>query len=107
VRTRKEARSAFTVCAQIRREREAYYDILGRTQRETMDVTAWIDWFLGCFGRAIEGARENLSSVLRKARFWDRIGELALNERQRMMLNRLLDGLAVVTCPKRSPQYLG
>jgi Fic family protein len=82
----------YSMSAQIRQERKDYYDILQRTQDETMDVTLWMEWFLGCLGRAIEGAQGALSSVLSKVRFWESIADIALNDRQRMMLNRLLDG---------------
>ena len=78
--------------AQIRQERSAYYDILEQTQQGTMDVTPWMEWFLGCLGRAIDGAQETLSTVLSKARFWDRLKDLKLNGRQRLVINRLLDG---------------
>jgi Fic family protein len=57
-----------------------------------MDVTAWMAWFLGCLGRAIDGAQVTLGSVFEKARFWDRIQKVQLNERQRLVINRLLDG---------------
>jgi Fic family protein len=57
-----------------------------------MDVTPWMDWFLGCMGRAIGGAQTILSGVLAKARFWERVRGVPLNERQRLVLNRLLDG---------------
>ena len=82
----------YSMSAQIRLERNAYYDILQRTQDETMDVTAWMEWFLACLGRAIDGAQVALSSVLAKARFWESIAGVSLNERQKMMLGRLLDG---------------
>ena len=78
--------------AQIRKEHKAYYDILESTQRGTLEVTEWMEWFLGCLGRAIDGAQEILSGVLAKARFWERIRDVTLNERQRLVLNRLLDG---------------
>lgn len=81
----------YSMSAQIRQERKAYYDILQHTQLGTMDVSDWMDWFLGCLGRAIEGAQESLSSVLEKAKFWESVAGLALNDRQRMVLNRLLD----------------
>lgn len=51
-----------------------------------------MQWFLSCLDRAIEGAQATLSSVLNKARFWQTRREEQLNERQRLMLNRLLDG---------------
>jgi Fic family protein len=82
----------YSMSAQIRQERKDYYEILQRTQDETMDVTPWMEWFLACLGRAIEGAQGALSSVLSKVRFWESIADIALNDRQRMMLNRLLDG---------------
>ena len=82
----------YSMSAQIRQERNAYYDILEHTQKGSMDITPWMEWFLGCLGRAIDGAQETLSSVLAKARFWERIQGIPLNERQRQVLNRLLDG---------------
>jgi Fic family protein len=82
----------YSMSAQIRHERNAYYHILEQTQKGTMDVTPWLDWFLGCLGRAIDGAQDQLAAVLAKARFWERIQGVPLNERQRLVLNRLLDG---------------
>ena len=82
----------YSMSAQIRQERSAYYDILEQTQKGTMDVTPWMEWFLGCLGRAIDGAQDTLSVVLDKARFWERITDVQLNERQRLVINRLLDG---------------
>ncbi len=83
----------YSMSAQIRLERNAYYDILELTQKGTMDVTPWMEWFLGCLGRAIDGAQDTLSVVLDKARFWERIQDVQLNDRQRLVINRLLDGL--------------
>jgi len=51
-----------------------------------------MDWFLGCLGRAIEDAQDTLGTVLSKARFWEAVGDFPINERQRLVLNRLLDG---------------
>jgi len=82
----------YSMSSQIRQERRDYYDILEATQKGTMDVTPWMDWFLECLGRAIDGAQTALSSVLDKARFWERIQRVTLNDRQRLVLNRLLDG---------------
>jgi Fic family protein len=78
--------------AQIQKEHKDYYDILERTQKATMDVTPWMEWFLGCLGRALDGAQETLSAVFAKARFWERIKDVKLNDRQRLVINRLLDG---------------
>lgn len=81
----------YSMSAQIRQERHAYYDILEETQKGTMNITPWMEWFLGCLGRAIDGSQTTLAAVLAKARFWDAIAGVAINDRQRLMLNRLLD----------------
>jgi Fic family protein len=77
---------------QIRQERNDYYDILERTQKGTLDITPWLSWFLGCLGRAFEGTEVALGKVRRKARFWHTHAKARLSERQRDILNRLLDG---------------
>jgi Fic family protein len=59
----------YSMSAQIRQERAAYYDILEQTQKGGMDITPWMAWFLGCLGRAIESAQSTLGTVLAKARF--------------------------------------
>lgn len=82
----------YSMSAQIRIERQAYYDILERTQKATLDVTPWMRWFLGCLGRAFDGTETTLHAVLRKARFWESHAGLPINERQRDVINRLLDG---------------
>lgn len=82
----------YSMSAQIRQERHAYYDMLEETQKGTMNITPWMEWFLGCLGRAIDGAHTTLAAVLAKARFWDAIAGVAINDRQRRVLNRLLDG---------------
>jgi len=83
----------YSMSAQIRIERNFYYDILERTQKGSMDITPWMEWFLGCLGRAIDGAQDTLSVVLDKARFWERVQDVQLTDRQRLVINRLLDGL--------------
>jgi Fic family protein len=82
----------YSMSRQIRQERNDYYSILEATQRDGLDITSWLDWFLGCLGRAFTGAETTLASVLRKSRFWEQHVGASLNERQRGMLNRLLDG---------------
>lgn len=82
----------YSMSAQIRLERSDYYDILEHTQKATLDVTSWMEWFLGCLGRAFDGTETTLAVVLRKARFWERHALVAINDRQRAILNRLLDG---------------
>jgi Fic family protein len=88
----RSAQRFYSMSAQIRQERAAYYDVLERTQRGSLDVTPWIAWFLDCLGAAIDGAREMLRGVLRKARFWQAAAAVQINERQRLVLNRMLDG---------------
>ena len=82
----------YSMSAQIREEREEYYNILERSQKATLDVTTWMEWSLACLGRAIDGAQTTLSAVLHKARFWQSVRDVPINERQRLLLNRLLDG---------------
>ena len=82
----------YSMSAQIRQERSAYYHILEQTQKGSLDITPWLDWFLVCLGRAIDGAQATLGTVLHKARFWQALSSVPINERQRTMLNRLLDG---------------
>jgi Fic family protein len=82
----------YSLSAQIRLERMDYYATLERTQKGDLDVTAWLQWFLACLDRAFNGAEDILAGVLRKARFWEAVARQPLNERQRQMVNRLLDG---------------
>jgi Fic family protein len=91
-RSENSSQRFYSMSAQIRQEHRTYYEILEKTQKDGMDITPWLNWFLGCLGRAIDGAEMLLGSVLAKARFWEAIGETPVNERQRRILNRLLDG---------------
>jgi Fic family protein len=88
----KSAQRFYSMSAQIRQERSAYYDILEKTQKGTLDITDWLQWFLGCLDRAFDATEATLAVVFRKARFWEKHAETPLNERQRLVLNRLLDG---------------
>ena len=85
----------YSLSAQIQRERKAYYDILERTQKQSLDVTEWLAWFLETLHRAVDQAQHTLDAVLAKTRFWQRCaapGSAPLNERQVKLVNRLLDG---------------
>ncbi|WP_208607015.1 Fic family protein [Burkholderia metallica] len=82
----------YSLSAQIQRERNAYYDVLERTQRGSLDVTEWLAWFLTALGRAVDHAHVTLDAVLVKARFWQRCAGFAMNERQVKVMNRLLGG---------------
>jgi len=82
----------YSMSGQIRVERKAYYDVLEATQKGDLDITGWLEWFLGCLGRAIDGAEKILAAVLMKARFWEAHAGQQFNARQRNILNRLLNG---------------
>jgi Fic family protein len=91
-RSENSSQRFYSMSEQIRKECNSYYDILERTQKGTMDVTQWLIWFLNCLDRAIDNAQNILAAVLAKARFWEHIREISLNERQTHILNRLLEG---------------
>ncbi len=82
----------YSMSAQIQSERKTYYDMLESTQKGDLDITPWLAWFLGCLDRAFSGAETILAAVLEKADFWKRHATAQINDRQRDMLNRLLDG---------------
>ena len=82
----------YSMSSQIRLERAAYYKILENTQKGSLDVTSWMEWFLACLGRSVDSAQTTLSAVLNKAEFWDAASAWEINERQRLVLNRLIDG---------------
>ena len=91
-RSEQSPKRFYSMSSQIRNERNDYYDILERTQKNILDVTPWMQWFLGCLDRAFDGAEATLASVLRKARFWEVHAGESFNDRQRKVVNRLLDG---------------
>lgn len=91
-RSEKSPQRFYSMSAQIRQERNAYYDILEETQKGDLDITSWLEWFLQCLGRAFDGAETILGTVLLKARFWKVHAGESFNDRQRKILNRLLDG---------------
>ena len=83
----------YSLSTQIEAEKKQYYLNLEQSQKGGTDITSWLEWFLGCLGRAVAGAEEGLASVLRKAKIWERINNQSpVNERQRVVINRLLDG---------------
>jgi Fic family protein len=83
----------YSMSAQMRQERDAYYGGLEQTQKGTLDITERLDWFLGCLDRSFDEAKETLAAVFRKARFWGSHGGASFNERQNLMLNKLLEGI--------------
>jgi Fic family protein len=91
-RSERTAQRFYSMSAQIRIERNAYYVMLEKTQKGGLEITEWLDWFLVCLDRAFDGAETILASVLQKARFWDAHSGESFNERQRTLINRLFDG---------------
>lgn len=81
----------YSLSSQIESERKDYYRQLEQQQRGTPEITAWLEWFLDCLGRAISSAETSLSKVCFKARLWDKIHSKPVNERQREILNRMLE----------------
>ena len=82
----------YSMSAQIRLERNAYYDMLEKTQKDGLDITPWLEWFLGCLDRAIDGAEHTLAGIFHKAHFWEAHTHKPFNKRQRALINRLFDG---------------
>ncbi len=91
-RSERSAQRFYSMSSQIRLERNDYYAVLEKTQKDGLDVTPWLEWFLGCLGRAFDGAEQILSHVLLKARFWQMHSNQSFNDRQRSMINLLFDG---------------
>ena len=83
----------YSMSAQIRKERKQYYEILESTQKGNLDITNWLLWFLNCLMNALLSTESILSKVLFKAEFWNKHSKIILNERQRLLLNKLIDGL--------------
>ncbi len=82
----------YSLSGQIRRERASYYGSLERTQKGDLDITARLLWFVACFAKALDEAERTCAGVLRKAEFWQQHVLTPLNERQRAIINRFLDG---------------
>lgn len=82
----------YSMSTQIEAERKNYYMELESAQRGDVDVTRWLSWFLGCLGRAIDNADKIVAAVLFKVNLWQRIQGRPVNDRQRLVINRLLDG---------------
>ncbi|HMT06394.1 MAG TPA: Fic family protein [Pyrinomonadaceae bacterium] len=82
----------YSMSSRIRVERKHYYDVLERTQKGGLDITRWLLWFISCLNSAFDHSEKTLGTVLTKVNFWDSITDVTLNDRQRRVLNRLLDG---------------
>jgi Fic family protein len=91
-RTEGTSQRFYSFSNQILSEKKMYYEILQKVQHSSSNITEWIDWFLNCLYRALMNTEETLTRVLQKSDFWDKHKETILNSRQRLMLNKLLDG---------------
>ncbi len=91
-RSENSSQRFYSMSSTILADRIRYYEVLERTQKGGLDITKWLRWFLGCLNRAFDQADTTLSTVLSKADFWNVHRVTELNKRQRMMINRLLDG---------------
>lgn len=88
----KSTQRFYSMSAQIRIERKQYYTILEKTQKGELDITEWIKWFLSCLTNALKSTDAILTKVLFKGDFWNRHSKTIINERQKKLINRLLDG---------------
>ena len=91
-RAEKSAQRFYSLSSQIQQERNEYYAVLEKSQKGSLDITPWIEWYLNCMKRAIAASEKTLEAVLIKARFWEAQAGQSFNERQRTIVNRLLDG---------------
>lgn len=82
----------YSMSAEINRNKKAYYEILERTQKGGLDITEWLLWFFDCLEKAITRTSAIIERTLAKAAYWDKFRDVAINERQRKIINRLWDG---------------
>ena len=86
------AQRFYSMSAQIRKQRNEYYNLLEKTQKGSLDITPWLQWFLNCLNKALAASNETLENVFRKAKFWEQHATTQLNTRQVLMLNKMLNG---------------
>jgi Fic family protein len=81
----------YSLSNQIFKEHKYYNNIIEKTQKGTPDITEYLEWFLGCFERALMASEQNLEIILDKAHFWDKHKSTNINDRQRLVINYLYD----------------
>ena len=91
-RSEKSSKRFYSMSNEMKLQQNEYYDILERTQKGDGDITEWLLWFLDCFGKALSSTEDTLSAVLAKSRFWEVHRNVAVNERQRKIINMQFDG---------------
>ncbi|MBO3699643.1 Fic family protein [Roseivirga sp. E12] len=82
----------YSLSAEIRNQRQQYYDILEQTQKGNLNITNWLMWFIDCLEKAVEASGELLQTTVQKAKFWEKHASTPFNERQSKMVNKLFDG---------------
>lgn len=83
----------YSMSSQIMLERKKYYEVLQEVQHSHGDITMWLKWFMECFKKALYTTEKTLENTIKKKNFWDQHAETNMNERQRLMVNKLFDGL--------------
>lgn len=91
-RAENNAQRYYSMSAQIRLERNGYYTILEKTQKGPLDISLWLHWFLDCLHNALKASHEKIGTILSRVRFWDVHANTPLNERQRLLINKLQEG---------------
>ena len=92
-RSDKSNQRFYSMSAQIRIERKNYYELLEKTQKGNLEITNWITWFLECLINALDNSKVLLERILVKAQFWRKYQSTSFNERQRKLVNKMLDGI--------------
>ncbi|MBK7108425.1 MAG: Fic family protein [Bacteroidetes bacterium] len=82
----------YSMSSQILTECKRYYEVLQKVQHSSGDITDWLEWFLHCLKNAMLTTEITTEKILRKAEFWKRHEHTRINQRQRLMLNKLFDG---------------
>ena len=82
----------YSMSAEIRKQRKRYYEMLEKTQKGSLDITNWLEWFLDCLEAALLDTEKSISTILQKAAFWDKYRLVSMNERQIKMVNLFWDG---------------
>ena len=81
----------YSLSNQIFKEHKKYNEIIEKTQKGNQDITAYLDWFLGCFERALLASEQNLALILDKSKYWEKFKSISINHRQRFVINYLYD----------------
>jgi Fic family protein len=82
---------SYSLSAQIMKERSSYYQILESVQKSQKDLTDWYEWFIKMFINALSNSKEIIAQAFFKASFWNKIKDIELNNRQRKVIQKLLD----------------